>query len=406
MAATGRETLQARLRRFPADRYPVQHATAQFHLGSQQLHAGNAGDAVSALTTAARLFAAAGLVLERGKSELMLGIALRCADRPAEAAAVLQRAEAALAGVGATAERGAAAYNLALVHRDRGEDEAACRAWERAAELLLAAGQPRPAAAALRDRGSTLLASGRPEQALAPLQRAAELADQVAEPADVGSAGNVLGLAQLAVGDATAAVTTLRRALGGFARSVRPAEHAMVKANLALAYERCGDAARARLAAAQALAIGPAAPAVRQQAQQLLGRLTGGDDLWQALDRDPPPDWVDEVREELLRALDLDPAGRHAVVRGFLDGLLSRDATATGLAQSFLTVLLELAPTPYGELVESVVVGCAGRPPEATERLQAVLGSAMARFALPQWQRLVACLNSTASAVGAPPTWR
>lgn len=406
MTATGRETLQARLRRFPADRYPVQHATAQFHLGSQQLQGGDAADALAALTTAARLFAVAGLALEQGKCELMLGIALRSAGRPAQAAAVFERAEAALGALGATAERGAAAYNLGLVHRDQGDDEAACRAWDRAGQAFLAAGQPRQAAAALRDQGSTLLAAGQPQPALAALHRAAELADQAGDAAGVGSTGNVLGLAQLAAGDPPTAVATLRRALRPFSRSVRPAEHAMVKANLALAHERCGDTARARLAAAQVLAIGAAAPAVRQQAMQLLARLPGGDDLWQVLDAAAPPEWPGELREELLRALDLDPAGRHAVVRGFLDGLLSRDATATALAESFLTVLLELPPTPYGELVESVVAGCAGRPDEEVDRLQAVLASAMARFAMPQWQRLVACLNSTATAAGAPATWR
>ncbi|MFN2524040.1 MAG: tetratricopeptide repeat protein [Mycobacteriales bacterium] len=407
MVATEQEDLTARLRRFPVDRYPVQHATTQFHLGSERLHAGDANAALASLTAASEVFEQAGMRLEQAKAYVMLGIGLRTAQRHSDAVAVFVRAETTLAGLGAATEQAAAAYNLGLVHQDTGELPAAYDAWQRARDLFLAAGYPAQAAAAARDHGAALLDDGQPHDALPLLQQALDLADRGGDEVGVGAAANVLGLAHLALGDPTAAVEALRRSLGAFPRAVRPGDHAMVKANLALAHEQAGNDARARLAARQALALA-APPPVRVQAQELLVRLAtdDGDDLWLVLDDEAPEAWPLVLREELLRAVDLGAGPRTLVVGSFLQGLLDRPGPSYELAESFLHVVLELPPRSYGQLIDAVVASCAVQSDPAAERLRSVLGSAMARFAMPQWQRLAASLNDAAQAAGQPATWR
>ena len=68
--------------------------------------------------------------------------------------------------------------------------------------------------------------------------------------------------------------------------------------------------------------------------------------------------------------------------------------------------MLELPPRSYDLLVAAIVHASAGRPEQDSARLQSVVGSALARFAMPQWQRLAASLNAAASAAGLPATWR
>jgi len=406
VAATEQEDLTARLRRFPVDRYPVQHATTQFHLGSERLHAGDANAALAALTAASDVFDQIGMGLEQAKADVMLGIGLRTAHRRSEAVAAFVRAETALAALDAPTEQAAAAYNLGLVRQDDGDLPGAYDAWRRARDLFLAAGYPAQAAAAARDQGAALLSDGHPDDALPLLQQAVDLADRGGDEAGVGAAANALGLAHLAVGDPAAAVNALRRGLGAFPRAVRPGDHAMVKANLALAHELAGDDARARLTARQALALA-APPPVRVQAQELLARLPADDDdLWQVLDDEVPEAWPGVLREELLRGLDLGAGPRSLVVRRFLAGLLDRPGRCYELAECFLQVVLELPPRPYAQLLESVVAGCADQSEASVDRLRSVLGSAMARFAMPQWQRLAASLNDAALAAGQLATWR
>jgi hypothetical protein len=53
-----------------------------------------------------------------------------------------------------------------------------------------------------------------------------------------------------------------------------------------------------------------------------------------------------------------------------------------------------------------VVEASAGRPQPDADRLRSVVGSAMARFAIPQWQRLAASLNAVAESTDQPATWR
>jgi hypothetical protein len=56
--------------------------------------------------------------------------------------------------------------------------------------------------------------------------------------------------------------------------------------------------------------------------------------------------------------------------------------------------------------VRAVVDGTAGWSGADGPRLHAVLSSALARFPLPQWQRLAASLNTAAQDVGLPAQWR
>nr|MBA2640803.1 tetratricopeptide repeat protein [Nocardioidaceae bacterium] len=291
--------------------------------------------------------------------------------------------------------------------QDCGDLDGAHAAWSQARALFLAAGYPAQAGAAARDHGGSLLTAGKAADALPLLQQSLTLAEQAGDEPGAGAAANAVGLAQLAEGDPTAAVATLRRALGAFPRSVRPVDHAMAKANLALAHEQMGELARARLTAGQALAVPGAAEPVREQAQQLLSRLPGRapEDLLAVLDAEQRDHWVPVLREEMLRVADLPEVPRCAMVRSFLDGVLARPGVSYDLVESLLHVMVELPPLTYGRLVAAVVDACADRPEQHAERLHAVIGSAMARFALPQWQRLVAGLNSAAQASGRPATW-
>jgi tetratricopeptide (TPR) repeat protein len=401
------EVLLERLSRHPPGRYPVQHATTQFHLGSVLLQAGQLPAALQALSVARWLFARAGLRLEAAKATLMEGIAHRSAGNLPLALAAFTAAEAELAALDASPERGAAAYDLGLVRQDLGDRDAAHRAWATAREAFLAGGHRAQAAAAARDHGASLLAAGDAAAAVPLLEQAAALAERAGDGPGAAAAANVLGLAHLAVQDSAAAVRVLRRALAFAPRATRPADHALVKANLALAHEQEGDLPRARLAAVQALSIPSADAAVRGQAQSLLARLPGrpSDDLLAVLDVEDQDAWLPLVREEAVRTADL-PDDRRALVRALLDSLLARPETAYDRAQVLLAVTLELPPRAYEGLVAAVVGGCSGRPRQDEERLRAVLSSALARFAVPQWQRLAASLNAAAEQAGEPAAWR
>lgn len=408
MAESEQEVLTARLTQYPVDRYPVQHATTQFHLGSVLLQAGETEPALAALTTASEMFRAAGMRLEQAKAAVMLGAGLRLAGRLEEAADTFSAASTALADLDSPLEQAAAAYNLGLVRQDLGDLDAACAAWTRAKELFLAANYPAQSGAAARDHGAALLGAGRAEEALCLLEEALTLAERAGDEAGAGMAANALGLAQLAADDPAAAVTSLHHALGAFPRSIRPAEYAMAKANLALAYEQADDPARARLAARQALGIPSAAAPVRAQAQAVLSRHPGRpeDDLLAVLDVENAEQWPRVIREEVLRVAELSAEHRCALVSGFFDGLLVRTPAMYNLAESLLQVILELPPRTYQQFATAIVQASADRPEPDDQRIRAVLASALARFAIPQWQRLVESLNAAATAEGQPATWR
>ena len=401
------EALIQRLALHPVDRYPVQHATTQFHLGTSLLQGGAADSAAQALQVSQAVFAEAGMRLEQAKAGVMLGVALRASGRLDEAGAVFADAGTVLAALDQPAEQAAASYNLGLVLQDSGQDGAARRAWAVARELFLTAGHPTQAAAAARDHGASLLAAGEVAEALPLLRQATQLALAAGDDPGTGMAANVLGLAHLADGDPAAASEALRRSLSCFPRHVRPADHAMVKANLALVHEQAGAFPRARLAAGQALAVPNAAPPVRQQAAAVLDRLGVGDglDLLSVLDEEEPGQWVPVLREELLRLLELSSQQRWGVMDGFLGGLLTRPGASYGLAESLLHVVLELPPRPYDVVVTTMVDVCGQRTEDDADRLRSILGSAMARFAMPQWQRLAASLNAAAQRAGHPAVW-
>lgn len=402
------DVLTQRLGRYPADRYPVQHATAQFHIGSVLLHTGHAEPAAGALRRARDLFAATGMRLERAKATVMLGIALRSLGQPGQAATAFAEAATALAELDRPADHAAAHYNLGLARQDLGDPAGARAAWSAAFDLFRSAGHPARAAAAARDHGASLLAEGEPAAALPLLDAAVRLAEQAGDEAGVGAAANTLGLVRLAVGDLPGAVAALRRAQAAFPRTVRAAEHAMVQANLALAYEHLGDPPRARRAARQALGVADAAAAVCAQAESVLSRLAGGEpaaDLLAVLDAEEPAGYVGILRDEVARLLDGPAAERHRLVGDFLTGLLRRPGRALDLAEALLHVVIELPPPSYEAMVESVVRAGAGRADGEADRLRAVLDSALARFALPQWQRLVGALDAAAVAAGEP-GWR
>ena len=92
MTTAERDALAARIAQHPADRYPAQHATSQFHLGSLLLRTGETAPALTALTVARAVFERIGMRVEQAKSTVMLGVALRGAGRPVDAELALSTA--------------------------------------------------------------------------------------------------------------------------------------------------------------------------------------------------------------------------------------------------------------------------------------------------------------------------
>jgi len=287
--------LESRVARYGADRYPVQRATALFHLGVL-LTQTEATRARALLSESATLFEQSGLRLEAAKAHNALGASLRELDEPA--AAAVEFASAAEALESGTPDHGAALFNLGLVRRDPS-------LMARAQETFAASGARREEAAAARERAALLLESGDAAGSIGVLEQCLERAGAAMDEAAIGAAENTLGLAYLASDRTRDATEAFRRAAAAHPRSVRRAEHAMAKANLALAYEACRDAPRARLAAKQALGV-PGAPAtVRAQARSVLARLGDTrDDLDTVLAEEDPDRWHALVREELVRWAD------------------------------------------------------------------------------------------------------
>ena len=408
MPPSEQDGLVGRLTRYPLDRYPVQHATTQFHLGSVLLQAGQVPSALRALQAAHAVFSGAGMRLETAKTAVMVGVALRESGRLEDAAETFRVAAEELRELDQPTEQAAATYDLGLVLQADGDHAGAQQAWAAARELFLAAGYPGQAAAAARDHGASLLSAGDAAGALPLLVEAASLAQRGGDDVGTAAAANVLGLTHLALGDGGSAVAVLRRALGFAPRTTRPADHAMVKANLSLALEQTGEPARARLAAAQALVVPGAAAPVRAQAAELLTRLGGPQpgDLASVLEVEERDQWPAVVREEVVRVLERGPAERRRLMLELVDVLLARPGTSYDLAEALLQVVLELPPRPYGQGLTALVEVCGALDEEQAERLRSVVGSAMSRFAIPQWQRLSASLNAASAEAGQPATWR
>lgn len=381
--------LEERIARHPVDRYPVQHATAQFHLGTALTSAGRLGDAETALATAVQLFDPERLPVEHAKALNALGAVLRLAGRAREAADVFERAATVFAEAGRPLEQGAALFNLGLVRREAGKSPAA--AFTRARGLLDPTRVPAQAAAAARELGTALLTAGELDEAADVLEHALALAERIGDPAEAGAAANALGLAQLAAGRTSKAIASFRRASVSHPRTIRPHEYAMVKANLALAHERATDEARARLAARQAAGVPGAPRAAMTQAAEVLDRLgrgPGTDDLLAVLDSEPCERRPALVREELLRWADAQRAEQEAEARAWIAGQLGRGETGPELAEAWLAGLLELPPGEMEALIASTLRALGSFGTGERERFRSQTTSAMSRFHAPQLIRL------------------
>lgn len=405
-AERGITELEQRLARYSADRYPVQHATAQFHLATLFTAAGRLDDAARALDVAAALFDPDRLPVEHAKVTNARGVVFRLTGQLDAAACAFERAAAAFDVAELPLEAGAATFNLGLVQRDRDDVTAAVGFFRQAHERFDPHTAPAEAAAAARELGATLLVSGELEAAQGVLEEAVTLADRAGDTAGFGASANLLGLVHLGADRPAAAIDAFRDAVGAHPRSVRPGEHAMAKANLALSYERAAAPDHAYLAAAQALGTPDAAEPVRQQAREILQRL--GDRrgaVLPVLDQEPQERWPSLVREELTRWVDAEPEARRAECGGWIDGQLARPAVALELSEAWLGGLLELPPESMTALIRATLEALAERSAEATESFRSTMSRAVVRFPIPQWTRLKDSFNSLAAELGQEQSW-
>ncbi|CAA9480438.1 MAG: hypothetical protein AVDCRST_MAG69-743 [uncultured Solirubrobacteraceae bacterium] len=382
------EVLTDRVRRHPPERYPVQHATAQFHLGQALAEADRFGEAAAALRASAAVFARAGLGVEGAKATTQLGAVLRLAGEPEPAIALLRAAAEAFADGGEAVDEGAARFNLGMALREAG-GSGAHEAFARARECWERAGHLEPASAAAREAGTESWAAGVGDRAIAELTDAAELAATAGAAAAEGAAANVLGLVLLEAGRPVDARASLGEAVAAHPRSVRPADHAMAQANLALAHEQAGDALRARVAARQALSVGEAPAPVREQARDVLGRL--GDpsgDLPQLLAGEPFERWPALVRSEQARLAEDEEAHRHTEAQAWLAHQLAHPEQGEELAATWLGGLLELPAESLEVLVADLITALEALGPGDADRLRREFERGMARFHPPQMLRL------------------
>ena len=393
------EELHARLLRYPADRYPVQHATTQFHLGVAFTGDGRLADAEDALVTACRLFRPDQLPAEHAKACNALGAVQRMTGRFEEAAASFRTAAALFASSSLPLEQGAALYNLGLIERESGGD--GVEVLGQALDLLDPDQVPGQTAAAARELGAALLAAGRPDEAVPALEGAVELAARAGDRVGLGGAANVLGLAHLAGGRPDDAVAALEQAVAAHPRSVRPEGYAMAKANLALAYEAGGRPGRARLTAQQALGAPSVPVPVAAQATAVLHRTgAGAGALWAALDEEAEDRWPALVREEAVRWADAGEDARATELRAWVDGQLDRPSQAVVLAEALMTALIELPPTPM-ELLLQATLHAVGERQEADQLAFArQCSQALARFPVPQLLRLKDAFEAGAAELG------
>jgi tetratricopeptide (TPR) repeat protein len=399
------DELRRRLARYPRDRYPVQHATTQFHLGQALLGVEQPQAAVDALRASLQWFPPP-MVAERAKVLNLLGAALRALGHLDAAAEAFRRAGDVFAEQGLTAEHGAAVFNLGLVLRDAERSREAADTLARARQLLAAAPVGSRATAALH-HGGALLEAGSVDAAIAALGDAVELSEAAGDRETIGGAANTLGLAQLAAGRAGAAAESFGLAVAAHPRSVRPVAFAMAKANLALAYEQAGHADGARLAVRQALAVVDLPPPIVAQAQATLERLGPaiGSVLLAVLDAQPPEDWPSTVRDEAVRWAGLDPADRRAEAVAWVEGVAQRTADAEALHHVWLAALLELPPADLDALVTATVEAVMLLDPVTGERFRSAVARAMAVFPVPQLLRLRDRFNTLATELGQEPAW-
>ena len=397
--------LEERIRRHPADRFPIQHATAQFHLGLALMETNRFDDAERALAGSARLFADAGLGTERAKAENALGSLLRVRGRLDDAERAFARAITGFEAAGMHLELGAARFNRGLVQRERGDLDGALRSFEQAAELLGRDSAPAQAAAASRELGTTLMLADDPEAAARVLDRSLELARAIDDPEAVGGAANALGLAHLRTGHPEQAVEAFETALTAHPRSVRAERYAMTKANLALALERAGEPAHARLSANQALSVTSAPDAVRTEASGVLERLgPGHGDLVRVLERESRERWPTVLRDEVESWIGREPDQRRRAASDWISAAVEH-RTAPDLAEAWLAALLELPPAQMDVVVEATMDALADGPAGKRDEFRALTARAMLAFHEPQALRLQRVFESIAAARGGPTGW-
>ncbi len=382
------EVLTERVRRHPPERYPIQHATAQFHLGQALAEAERFDEASAALRASAGVFARAGLALEGAKATNQLGAVLRLAGDPQAAIALLRAAAETFAGAGEGVDEGAARFNLGMALREADAPDAHL-SFSRARDRWEHAGHLETASAAAREAGTESWAASRPDQAIAELSDAIALARTAGAATAEGAAANVLGLVLLDAGRPVEARGTLAEAVAAHPRGVRPADHSMAQANLALAHEQAGDATRARVAARQALAVTDVPAPVREQAAAVLERL--GDpagDLPRLLGGEPIERWPALVRAEQTRLAETEPALRRAEAAAWLAHQLAHPERGEELAATWLGALLEQPPESLESLVADLLTALEAPAPADADRLRREFERGMARFHPPQMLRL------------------
>ncbi|MFN2608406.1 MAG: hypothetical protein ABR511_11050 [Acidimicrobiales bacterium] len=392
--------LESRVRRYPPERYPVQHATAQFHLGVVLADAGRPVDARRALDVAVGLFPPDHLPVEHAKAANARGAVARLVGDLGAAAADFRVAAGVFAAHGLAAEEGAARFNLGLVERESGHGDRAVQSF------LAAQGLLGPVPAVRRELGAAHLAAGDVDAAVAVLEEALGDARASGDRAALGAAANLAGLAHLAADRPAMAVRWFATAAAADPRGVRPDGYAVAKANLALAHERAGDAAQARLSAAQALGS-PAVPApaagVATGVLDRLGRRAG--DVMTVVADQPPERRRVVLQEELARWADAGAAERRSEAGAWVAGLLQRPEQAPELVEAWLASLLELPPRATADLVEAVVAGTGTLGPEAAQQVRSWHSRAMVTFHPPQWMRLRDIFAGAAARHGGPGDW-
>jgi hypothetical protein len=389
------DELERRLVRYPAERYPVQHATAQFHLGVALTNAHAPQEGRQALERAVELFTQAGLATERATALNALGAALRDLGDAEGAARAFAEAAEEFAGRRLPLEEAAALFNLGLVRRDP-------EPLLRARALFAEGAAPAQTAAAARELGAVLLEVGDVDAAVPALEDALALAERAGDEAGRGAAANALGLARLAAGYTEEAIDVFRAAVAAHPRTVRPIEFAMAKANLSLAYERTGDAPRARLAARQALGVVSVPGAVTAQAEGVLARLGPvADDLGLVLDGAAADQLPAILREEVVRWSEAPPAQRALDAAQWVETQLARPE----LAEPWLAALLELPPDPMEDVIASVLAALRAHAPADVERFRLDVVAATARFHVPQLERLRTTFERIAAELGQAQTW-
>lgn len=397
--------LRGHLLRHRADRYPFEHATLQFHLGAVLLDSDQPDAAAAALRVSAQLFDEHRRPVERAKAGNLLGAALLHLEEIETAAAAFSDAAAAFEAHDQPLELAAARFNLGLLHRRRGEHEPAAGCFADALERFAHAEVPGQASAAARELGAVRLELGESRTAAEILEQSLELAERNADRRQVGAAANLLGLARLATGETQAAAEALRLAASAYPRQLDAANHAMATANLALAHERLGDPARGRLAAWRAVHVPDADAPVVAQASAVLERLgQPTDDVLTVLEQTPSERWPSELLPYLTALLDVDAAERQRMLGHWIDGQLGGRLDGTQIGAGLLEALLELPPAQMETLVTSLLSALGSRDADAA-RFRTQLSRAMARFPLPQWQRLESVFERLALETGDVGPW-